>query len=224
MVQPYRPPNASAVIRPRRPTRYRAEPVRSNERRPVAGESSRRTTTPSTMPMMPIGTLNQNTVRQPIPVRKPPRIGPSIRPAPTTIALIPSARPSSRRGNASVTRAADVAMINAPPTPWTMRPAISSVAVGARPQNTDATVNTASPSGEHAGAPQHVGEAPGVEDEDGRDQRVADDDPEQREQVGVEVAEDVGQGDDERARVERRQERAEAGDAEHPPAVRRRDG
>ncbi len=94
---------------------------------------------------MPMGTLNQNTVRQPRPVRNPPRIGPSIRPAPTTIALIPSARPSSRRGKASVTRAADVAMISAPPTPWTMRPAISSVAVGARPQNTEATVNTPSP-------------------------------------------------------------------------------
>ena len=69
---------------------------------------------------MPIGTLNQNTVRQPMPVRNPPRIGPSMRPAPTTIALIPSARPSSRRGKASVTSAAEVAMISAPPTPWTI--------------------------------------------------------------------------------------------------------
>ena len=94
---------------------------------------------------MPSGTLNQNTVRQPMPVRKPPRIGPSMRPAPTTIALIPSARPSSRRGKASVTSAAEVAMISAPPTPWTIRPTIRSAAVGARPQKTDASVNTPSP-------------------------------------------------------------------------------
>ncbi len=39
-------------------------------------------------------------------------------PAPTTMALIPSARPSSRRGKASVTSAAEFAMRKAPPTPW----------------------------------------------------------------------------------------------------------
>ena len=94
---------------------------------------------------MPIGTLNQNTLRQPMPVSSPPRIGPSISPAPITIALIPSALPSSLRGKASVTSAAEVAMISAPPTPWTTRPRIRSPAAGAIAQNSDATVKIARP-------------------------------------------------------------------------------
>ena len=93
---------------------------------------------------MPIGTLNQNTLRQPMPVRSPPRIGPSISPAPITMALIPSARPSSFRGKASVTSAAEVAMISAPPTPWITRPRIRS-GPGAIAQNSDATVKIARP-------------------------------------------------------------------------------
>ena len=96
--------------------------------------------------MTPIGTLNQKIDRQPKPVSQPPRIGPRIWPAPMIIALMPSARPSSRRGKASVTSAAELAISRAPPTPWRTRPPISSRSVGARAQPMDATVKIANPS------------------------------------------------------------------------------
>ena len=140
-------------------------------------------------------------------------------PAPTTIALIPSARPSSRRGNASVTSAAELAIRNAPPTPWTSRATTSRKAVGASAQATEASGEQGEARRVRAGAADLVGDPAGVEHEDGRGQRVADDDPQQREQVGVEVAQDVGQGDDERSRGQRREQRADARDAEDDPAI-----
>ncbi len=95
--------------------------------------------------MIPIGRLNQNTVRQPKAVRNPPRIGPRIMPAPTTIALIPSARPSSRRGKASVTSAAELAIRNAPPTPWRALARTRNAALGATAHRTEASVKIANP-------------------------------------------------------------------------------
>ena len=120
------PPNASEVISAEQADEVEPEPAsRSTElalRLALLDEHEHR----GDVPISPIGTLNQKTKRQPKPVSQPPRIGPRIRPAPTTIALMPSALPSSRRGNASVTSAAELAIMNAPPTPWTTRPAISS--------------------------------------------------------------------------------------------------
>ena len=80
--------------------------------------------------------------------------------------------------------------------------------------------------GEHAeaqrvcsGSTEHVGQATSVEHEHGHDERVADDDPHEREQVGVQVAQDVGQRDDQRAGGQRGKQRADAGDQQDPPAV-----
>ena len=67
--------------------------------------------------------------------------------------------------------------------------------------------------------PELVREAPRVQHEDGGHDRVPDDDPQQREQVRVEVAEDVGQGDDQRPRRQRRKQRTEARDRQQPPPV-----
>ena len=75
------------------------------------------------------------------------------------------------------------------------------------------------PGGVGPGTADLVGDPAGVEQEHGRGQRVADDDPQQREQVGVEVAQDLGQRDDERPRGQCREQRADARDAEDDPAV-----
>ena len=122
-----------------------ALPAKSNLTRPERWPCSTSSVAAATVPISPIGRLNQKTVCQPKVVSQPPRIGPMIRPAPTTIALMPRARPSSRRGNASVTSAAELAIRNAPPTPWTSRAATSSSADGASAQATEATVNSAKP-------------------------------------------------------------------------------
>ena len=111
-------------------------------------------------------------------------------------------------------------MISAPPTPWTTRPRIRSPAAGAIAQNSGGDREDREAGGERLRPADHVGEAAGVEHEDGGDERVADDDPEQRKQVGVEVAQDVRQRDDERARVERRQQGAEARDRRAPTSDR----
>ena len=140
------PPKPSAAVSPVSPAMQRTVPGTSNRRRPCGRTCSTSQTAAAIVPTIPIGTLNQNTVRQPKLVSQPPRIGPRTWPTPMIIALMPSARPSSRRGNASVTRAAEFAISSAPPTPWRTRPPISRRSVGARAQPMDAIVNTANPS------------------------------------------------------------------------------
>ena len=221
VVQPYRPPNASETMSPSRPTRYSADPARSNDRRPLGRACScEHEGTPAATATMPIGTLNQNTLRQPMPVRSPPRIGPSIRPAPITIALIPSARPElvprervgHQRGGGGHDQRPAHALDHAPED---QEPGRRGDRAEQRRHGEDRETG-----GERPHPADHVGEATGVEHEDGGHERVADDDPEQREQVRVEVAQDVRQRDDERARVQRREEGAEARDPEHPPPIR----
>ena len=75
------------------------------------------------------------------------------------------------------------------------------------------------PGGVGPGPADLVGDPAGVEQEHGRGEGVADDDPQQREQVGVEVAQDLGQRDDQRPGGQRREQRADARDAEDDPAV-----
>jgi hypothetical protein len=89
--------------------------------------------------------LNQNTQCQEISTSAPPSTGPSTRPTPATITLVPIAMPSCSRGNASVTKAEALANSSAPPTPWTMRHRIRSVPPVAKPAPSDATVKTAKP-------------------------------------------------------------------------------
>ncbi len=63
----------------------------------------------------------------------PPSTGPSTRPIAAIIVLAPIASPSCSRGNASVTSAAALAKMKAPPMPWTTRQRISWVPLAAKP-------------------------------------------------------------------------------------------
>ena len=97
------------------------------------------------------------------------------------------------------------------------RSAADRSARGAQP--IEAIVNTTKPERVRAGPADLVGDGAGVQDEDGRDERVADDDPEQREQGRLEVAQDVRQGDDQRPGGQRGESAPRLVTREDDPAV-----
>ena len=176
---------------------------------------------PQAAPASANGTLNQNTQCHEIATSAPPSTGPITRPTAATIVFVPIARPSCSRGKASVTSAAALANRNAPPMPWRIRHRISSVPLlgeagaqrGEREHEEAADVGLL--------AAEQVGQPAGGEHEHGRGDHVGEDHPHEREQAGVERALEVGQGDDQRARVDRRQQHPEARARERPPLVAR---
>jgi hypothetical protein len=75
----------------------------------------------------------------------PPTIGPAMMPSDTIVPLMPSARPRSVGGKASVVMAKPRAKIMAAPTAWTTRAAISQPMVGESPARTEPVVKTTNP-------------------------------------------------------------------------------
>jgi hypothetical protein len=68
-------------------------------------------------------------------------------------------------------------------------------------------------------ASEEVRQAPGGQDEHGRCDQVGQDHPDQRQDAGVQRALEVGQRDDQRPGVDRRQQHPDAGARERPPLV-----
>jgi len=68
-------------------------------------------------------------------------------------------------------------------------------------------------------APEQIREAAGGEHEHGRGDHVGEDHPHELEDARVQRALEVGEGDDQRARVDRRHEHAEARARQRPPLV-----
>ena len=68
-------------------------------------------------------------------------------------------------------------------------------------------------------APEQVGEAPGHQHQHGRGDQVGEDHPHEREQARVQRALEIGQRDDQRARVGRREQHPEARARQRPPLV-----
>jgi len=77
------------------------------------------------VPSTPTGTDTRNTQCQSIGASTPPTSRPRNEPAIAATPLMPSASPRWLAGNASVRIAAELAIRNAPPMPWTMRQPIS---------------------------------------------------------------------------------------------------
>src|SRR5438132_5973669 len=104
-----------------------------------------------------------------------------MRPAPTTMALMPSAFPSSERAKASVTRADEFPNMNAAPMPCAMRPAKQYL--GVRRQRTEDRCGgeARTSQSERSRPTESVGDAARVEHEHGQHKRVANDDPHHRE-------------------------------------------
>ncbi len=73
-------------------------------------------------------------------------------------------------------------------------------------------------------AAEQIRHPPGGEHQHGRGDHVGEDHPDQRQQARVEAALERGQGDDQRARVGRREEHAEARARQRPPAIAGRGG
>ena len=105
---------------------------------------------------------------------------------------------------------------SAPPTPWTMRAAMRRPAVGAKPQQAEATANQTHADGEDAPPPEAVAERAAEKEEGGQGQRVAGDHPLQGPDAAAERAADGGEGDADDRRIERGDARAEDGGREHP--------
>ncbi len=102
------------------------------------------------MPAIPTGTLTRNTQRQPTVASTPPSNSPANEPTRAAIWLTPRAMPRWLAGKASVRMAAAFAISSAPPTAWTMRNAISSIApagpvLQVSDSATEAAVNTTKP-------------------------------------------------------------------------------
>ena len=102
------------------------------------------------MPKTPNGTETRNTRCQLSGPSRPPITRPRNEPAIAATPLIPSAVPRWSAGNASVRIAVELAMMNAPPTPCTMRQPISHSAAASpccqvTASRIDATVNTTKP-------------------------------------------------------------------------------
>ncbi len=99
---------------------------------------------------MPNGTLIQNTSRQSVSASRPPISRPTNCPPMAATTLMPSAKPRSFSGKASVSSAVELAMISAPPMPWMMRTDIRYIAAkspwpGSRLSAIEAAVKMAKP-------------------------------------------------------------------------------
>ena len=163
--------------------------------------------------------LNQKTQCQEISTSAPPSTGPITRPTAATIVFVPIARPSWLRGKASVTSAAALAKIAAPPMPCRIRQRMSCVPSAEKPAPSEATREEREAEDVRALAAEEVRQPAGREDEHGRGDHVGEDHPDELQQRGVEAALEVGQGDDQRPRVDRREQHPEARARQRPPLV-----
>ena len=217
--QPEMPPLEMPNTSPVRPTTNVTVPSRSSPRCSSGLASSFRTSQPHSAPARAKGTLNQNTHCHEIETRTPPSTGPSTSPTAATMVLVPMATPSWRLGKASVTSAAALANRNAAPMPWRIRQRISWVPSAAKPGAERGQRERDEAADVGVLAAEEIGQAAGREHEHGRGDHVGEDHPDELQQAGVQLALEVGQGDDQGARVDRGQQHPEAGARQGPPLV-----
>ena len=111
--------------------------------------------------------------------------------------------------------------MNAAPSPWSARQAISIPELCARPSSSDATVKTTRPNEEQPLAPEQVAGAAAEQQEAAEDERVGVDDPLEVRLREAEVFLDRRQRDVHDRRVEDDHELREADEDEDQPGVRR---
>ena len=122
-----------------------AKPAQSGRLAPDARDSDTRMTEMITA-ITPIGAFTKKIHRQDRPeVSRPPSSGPIATARPVTAPQTPNAVPRSRPRNASASRASETANMIAPPMPCSARDSWSISVVVAKPQSTEAVVNTARP-------------------------------------------------------------------------------
>ena len=168
---------------------------------------------------MPNGKLNQKTHGHEIATSAPPSTGPITRPTAATIRVRPHREPElvlrervgDERGRVREQEGAADALGDAP------QDQLHAVGGEAGAQRGEAEHDEAG----HVGAlaAEQVGQAAGAEHQHRRGDHVREDHPHECQQAGVQLALEVGQGDDERARVDRGQEHPQARARQHPPPV-----
>ena len=110
------------------------------------GCQSGTSSTVSTIPTTPTGTLTKKIHSQPkLSTSTPPSSGPVIVARPATPPHRPIAGPRFAGGNRCVMNESVCGVINAAPSPWTARAAMSISAVPDSPHHRDAAVNTTMP-------------------------------------------------------------------------------
>ena len=168
----------------------------------------------------PSGTLNQNTQCQEIATSAPPSTGPSTSPTAATIVLVPIATPEllarervgdERGGVREQERAAD-ALQDPPQDQLACR-------LPAKPAPSEASGEDDEAGDVGALAAEEVRQPARREHEHGRGDHVGEDHPDELQQARVQAALEVGQGDDQRAGVDRRQQHPEARARQRPPLV-----
>ncbi len=118
-----------------------------------------------------------------------------------------------------MTSAAALANRKAEPMPCRMRHRISTVASEEKPAPSEASANTRKPPDVGALAPEQVAQPARHQHEHGGGDQVGEDHPHERQQARVQRALEIGQRDDQRARVGRREQHPEARARERPPLV-----
>ena len=120
-------------------------PGTSNECRRFGCQSGT-STTASTIPTTPTGTLTKKIHSQPrLSTSTPPSSGPVIVARPATAPHMPIAGPRLAGGNRWVMNASVCGVISAAPSPWRARAAMSISAVPDNPHHSEAAVNTTMP-------------------------------------------------------------------------------
>ena len=191
------------------PTTERPAPSGSRRGASASFEDGRRNQAPMRATVM-TGTLTKKTEpHEKCWSRKPPSTGPRAPLAPAMAAHTPMARPRSLGSWKMLVSSDRVAgMINAAPMPIEARVKISSVAPLARPDRIEPDAEDDQADHQRALAAEAVADAAHGEQQAGEDERVAVDDPLQLAGGGVEVAQQVGDGDVEDRVVERDHQQA----------------
>ena len=213
------PPLEMPSTSPVRPTRNVTVPRKSNRlssERPVI---SWRTSHAHRQPRSANGTLNQNTQCQEIATSAPPSTGPITRPTAATIVFVPIASAElltrervgdDRGGVREQERTADA--LEDPPQDE-LRPVPGEPGAERREREHQEAADVGVLAAELVRQPARA------QHEHGRGDHVDEDHPDELEQARVEAALEVGQGDDQRPRVDRRQQHPQARAGQSPPLV-----
>ena len=174
----------------------------------------------ATIPTTPTGTLTKKIQFQlACSVSRPPIRGPIASARAETPAQIPIAGRAGAAGTSTAMIESVAGFISAAPAPWTTRAAMSISPLVARPQASEAAVNTTIPRTKIEAPAVRVGQLPADQHQRGERERVAGDDPLELRQPDAEVALDRRQRDVHDRVVQHDHEQPERHRRERPPLL-----
>ena len=148
-------------------------------------------------------------------MRKPPIGGPSAVVTAEAAAQVPIALPRMSLGKLAEMIARLCGTSSAAPMPWSVRAAISSAALGATAQSSEATVKATMPDQEDAAAADAVAEPAADQDQRAQHQQIGVGHPLHRDDVGREILLDRRHGDADHGRIDEGHGRGDDRRGEH---------